>query len=86
MTGIARLGDKSTHNGTLITSASKTKVDGKLVCRFGDIHQCPIHGNTAMTTSSSAFKVEGRDVVREGDQAGCGAVLINCSGDMNVGK
>ena len=44
----ARLGDTSSHGGTIVTGAQRTLVDGKPAARMGDLHSCPIpfHGVT----------------------------------------
>jgi uncharacterized Zn-binding protein involved in type VI secretion len=77
MPAVARLGDTSSHGGTIISASSNVNADGKGVARAGDQHSCPIHGHgvTALT-SSSAVKNGGHGLVRVGDTAGCGAVII----------
>jgi uncharacterized Zn-binding protein involved in type VI secretion len=75
---IVRLGDTSSHGGTIITASSNLKAEGKFVARIGDLHQCPIlgHGTTAIVTGSSKTINGGKGVARNGDTAACGAVLI----------
>ena len=75
---VARIGDGSTHGGVIVSSASKTIVEGKLVARVGDRHSCPIpgHGVTDITTGSPQFSAEGALVARSGSLTGCGAVII----------
>jgi uncharacterized Zn-binding protein involved in type VI secretion len=73
---IARLGDTSSHGGTITTSAARTKVEGHLVARVGDTLNCPIHGPNAITTGSPKFSVEGALVARSGSVTVCGAVII----------
>ena len=77
MAAIARLGDTSDHGGVIISSASKTTVDGKLVARVGDSHSCPIpgHGVTAIGTGSSTYICEGAVTAVVGSVCGCGAVI-----------
>ncbi len=76
---IVRLGDTSSHGGTVISSASKWMCEGKLIARKGDLHSCPIpgHGVTPITAGSAKFKCEGDPVARHGDSTGCGATLIS---------
>ncbi len=75
---VARLGDPSNHGGVIITSASRTMVNGILVARMGDLHVCPIpgHGVTPIVTGSSRTLVEGQPIARVGDSTGCGAVIV----------
>ena len=78
---VARLGDPSSHGGTIIGPCSPTvTVDGLRVARTGDMHQCPItgHGTTALTGTSPA-KVDGSNIVCVGDTAGCGASITTGS-------
>lgn len=77
-TAVARLGDSSSHGGTIISSASKMTVEGKLVARVTDLHSCPIpgHGITAIMTGSPRFICEGQQVARTGSVTGCGASII----------
>jgi len=74
---IARLGDTSTHGGSIITSASESKCEGALIARRGDILDCPIHGPNPIVGHSSAMKCEGEWVARHGDVTACGAALIS---------
>lgn len=76
---IVRLGDTSSHGGTVISSADKWSCEGKLIARQGDLHSCPIpgHGVTPIVSGSSKFICEGDPVARTGDTTGCGASLIS---------
>lgn len=74
---ICRLGDTSTHGGAIITSAAKTKHEGALTAREGDILNCPIHGPNPIVGHSQKQKVEGKWVARHGDLTACGAALIS---------
>lgn len=74
---IARLGDTSSHGGEIVTSASSTTWEGKLVAREGDILDCPIHGPQPIVEHSEKYSVEGKMVARHGDAAACGATLVS---------
>jgi len=71
---VARLGDPSNHGGVIISSASRTMVNGILVARMGDLHACPLlgHGITPIITGSDKTLVEGEPIARVSDSAGCG--------------
>ena len=86
MPAVARLGDTSSHGGVIISSASKTTVDGKLVARVGDSHSCPIpgHGVTAIATGSSKYICEGAATAVVGSVCGCGAVINSGSGTTSA--
>ena len=86
MAAVARLGDTSSHGGSIISSASVTKVNGILVARVGDSHSCPIpgHGVTSILTGSSNFRCEGSITAVVGSVCGCGAVINSGSPDTNA--
>ena len=87
MSQVVRLGDSSSHGGTVITASSRVRVGGVLVARAGDLHSCPVpgHGITAITTGAARCNVEGSSVARDGDVVGCGAVLLASQARMIVG-
>jgi len=76
MPKVARLGDTSTHGGSIVTSASVSYSAGSLIARVGDILSCPAHGNVAIISGSGNFKVEGSIAAVEGSLCSCGALLI----------
>jgi len=82
----ARLGDKSNHGGTIITSAKKTFINNILAARKGDLHSCPIpgHGITRIVTGSPNTTIEGKESARIGDRTGCGASISTGSPDTFV--
>lgn len=76
MIGVARLGDTSSHNGSIITASTTVTANGIGIARNGDLHSCPIlgHGITPITGTGSA-KVNNLNIVIIGDMAGCGAII-----------
>ena len=80
----ARLGDTSSHGGTVITGSVTTIVNGRPVARMGDMHVCPIpgHGVTPIVVGSMNTATDGRPNARMCDIAGCGAVIVSSS--LNV--
>lgn len=80
----ARLGDMSSHGGTIITGSLKTMVNGRPVARMGDLHVCPIphHGVTPILSGSLDTTTDGRPNARMGDITGCGAVIVG--GSLNT--
>lgn len=69
-------GDTSTHGGAVVTSASKTMAEGKLIARKTDILSCPLHGPQPIVEGSPDTLCEGHEIARHGDHAACGAALI----------
>ncbi len=80
MSQVIRLGDTSSHGGSMVSASGKFTVNGKVVCVNGDSHDCPIpfHGTTSVSSANSLTS-GGQPVVRTGDSAGCGAVLSSGS-------
>lgn len=83
MPAISRLGDTSTHGGSIISASSNVKVNGLGVARNGDILQCPAHGPKPIA-SSAKNKVNGRSIVTVGCVAACGAVITTGSSNTNT--
>lgn len=76
MSQIVRLGDTSDHGGYMVSATGKFRINGKITCIDGDLHQCPIKGHgTTPVVSSRSLKSNGKSVTAVGDAAGCGAVL-----------
>jgi uncharacterized Zn-binding protein involved in type VI secretion len=80
----ARLGDTSTHGGTIITGSLTTMINGRPAARMGDMHACPIpyHGVTPIVTGSLKTTTDGRPNARIVDVTGCGAVIVG--GSLNT--
>ena len=81
---LARLGDTSSHGGTIITGSVTAFANGRPVARMCDLHVCPIpgHGVTPIVGGSLDTTTDGRPNARLGDIAGCGAVIA--TGSLNV--
>jgi uncharacterized Zn-binding protein involved in type VI secretion len=81
--GIARVGDKTSHGGTIVSGASTVLIAGKPAARIGDSHSCPIprHGTTVIIPSGpvSTLLIAGQPVARMGDQTGCGATIVEAA-------
>ena len=85
MAGIVRLGDGSSHGGTMITATGTFHVNGKQACVSGDVHACPIPGHgQSPVTSSISLNNNGKPVIHVDCVAGCGAVMITGSGNVST--
>ena len=67
MPGVARQGDITSCGASLISGASKTYCNGRLIERLGDANS---HGDVIIS-SSSTVTVEGSLVARLGDNTSC---------------
>jgi uncharacterized Zn-binding protein involved in type VI secretion len=75
---VARLGDPSSHGGTITSLCSTAMLtDGIQTARTGSLHTCPIpgHGITPLTGTSKTLIDGGLAKVRVGDLAACGAAI-----------
>ena len=79
---LIRLGDTSSHGGSMVTAGGKATINGIIGCVDGDLHSCPIkdHGVTPVV-GTAKLTSNGKRHVRVGDVAGCGAVLTSGSGN-----
>jgi uncharacterized Zn-binding protein involved in type VI secretion len=73
---LIRLGDKTSHSGTVIEASPHSDIDGVGIARMGDKATCPIHGTGAIVSGDTTMIVDGKPAARHGDKTACGAVLI----------
>ena len=79
MTRVIRLGDPTSHGGTVVSASPTTIINGKQVARLGDSVTCPRpgHGSVVIVEGDPAWLVDGRPVALEGHKTSCGATLIS---------
>lgn len=79
MTHVIRLGDPTTHGGTVVSASPTMIINGKPVARLGDQVTCPLpgHGIVSIVEGDSNWLVDGRSVALEGHKTSCGASLIS---------
>lgn len=76
--GVIRLGDNTSHGGTVISAAKDLAVLGKAVAVEGDMTYCPqCRGNFPIQPTGSTRKHHGKAVAYDRDQRACGAMLIS---------
>ncbi|MDR1397818.1 MAG: PAAR domain-containing protein [Desulfarculales bacterium] len=77
--GVIRIGDKTSHDGQVITVYGEMEVQGRIVARIGDLVSCPrceggpfkvIEGDLDVTD-------HGIPVAFDGHKTECGAILIS---------
>ena len=73
---LIRLGDKTSHGGSVIEASPHSDIDGVAIARMGDKTVCPIHGTSPIISGDATLIVDGKPAARNGDKTGCGAVLI----------
>lgn len=72
---LIRVGDPTSHGGTVLEGSDNFVIDGKPVARVGDKVSCPIHGDTVIDSGSDSYVTDARPTAREGDKTACGAIL-----------
>lgn len=77
MLPIIRKGDKTTHNGHVLTGSSTMKFGGIGVARKGDKVSCPTHGTTAIIEGNANYLDNGVPVAFQGHKCGCGCTLLS---------
>ncbi len=71
-----RLGDKTTHGGTVISASQHSDSGAIPIARIGDQTTCPLHGGGPIVSGDLTLIVDGQPVARDGDKTACGARLI----------
>lgn len=79
MKRVIRLGDPTSHGGTVVSAASTSIINGKQVARLGDKVTCPLkgHGVATIVEGDPAWLIDGIPVALEGHKTSCGASLIS---------
>jgi uncharacterized Zn-binding protein involved in type VI secretion len=80
---VSRLGDKSDHGGEIVTATANMQIGGIEVARTGDIHRCPIHGDTPVT-GFSTMRYKDFPLLHVGSKAECGAVIVTGSDTLET--
>lgn len=73
---LIRLGDKTTHGGSVIEASTMSDIDGVGIARVGDRTICPKHGPVPIVSGDQTFIIDGKSAARHGDKTACGAKLI----------
>lgn len=79
MRKVIRLGDPTTHGGSVISSSAEHFiVGGKAVVCVGDMCSCPLpgHGICTIVEGEVRHTINGKQVAYEGHKTSCGAALI----------
>jgi uncharacterized Zn-binding protein involved in type VI secretion len=78
MRKVIRLGDPTSHGGSVISATSHLVVMGIKVARLGDQCTCPIpgHDNCVIVEGDPMWVIDGRPIALEGHKTSCGATLI----------
>jgi len=76
---VIRLGDPTTHGGTVVSASTNSSMFGKEVACMGDKVTCPIrgHGVCTIVEGDPTYCIDGRPVALEGHKTSCGASLIS---------
>lgn len=77
--GVIRVGDSSSHGGTVVTGQANYLVDGIPVAVVGDMVACPQkgHGVCPIVEGHPTFSVNGKAVAFHGCSTACGATLFS---------
>ncbi|MGY8526895.1 PAAR domain-containing protein [Paracidovorax citrulli] len=74
------LGDRTDHDGEVITASGTAFIHGKGVARVGDRVTCRKTGHdreTSISTGDPTVLIDGRAAARHGDETCCGAILLS---------
>ena len=73
---LIRLGDKTSHGGSVLEASPHSDSGGIGIARVGDKTSCPVHGNGTIASGDLTMIVDGKPAARDGDKTSCGALLI----------
>lgn len=82
MRRVIRLGDPTSHGGSVVSAAGNYSIMSKAVARMGDSCTCPMlgHNSCVIVEGDPSWTIDGRAVALEGHKTSCGAELIStCS-------
>jgi uncharacterized Zn-binding protein involved in type VI secretion len=76
---LIRLGDATSHGGSVIGASGSTDSDGVPIARVGDAVTCPRkgHGTNSIVSGDPTLIIDGKPAARQGDMTACGATLIS---------
>ena len=76
---VIRLGDPTTHGGTVVSATAGYIMFDKEVAALGDKATCPIpgHGTVVIVEGDPTWTVNGKNVALEGHKCSCGCSLIS---------
>ncbi|MGO4400340.1 PAAR domain-containing protein [Achromobacter sp. PAB15] len=78
---IVRMGDSTTHGGTVLQGVDQYTIDGRLAAGLGHLVSCPkCEGTFPIVQGVAAFTVDGVALAVEGMRTSCGAELIASQG------
>ena len=72
-----RVGDSTTHGGTVLPTSHTLKIGEKEAAGLGDEVQCPRCGLTVITGCDRSWRLGGTFVALHGHGTSCGATLIS---------
>ncbi len=88
MPGVARAGDLSSHGGVLTVPVNASvRTNGRPTAHLGTVHVCPLpfHSPSPIFPGNPSVRVGGIPIATIGTAAGCGAVVVTGSGNVNAG-
>ena len=86
MKKVIRIGDPTSHGGTVLSGSPYRILYKKNVARMGDIVSCPQNGHTncVIIEGDPSWLVDGKPVALEGHLTSCGAVLFSTLKEVEV--
>lgn len=82
---VARLGDTSSHGGSIVSASSTFDLMGVPVARVGDTFACPRHGKQTIVTGSPTHTDNGKPLAHVGSKVSCGATITTGCATFTIG-
>lgn len=91
MPNAARVGDPTSHPGTIVgPGVASVLIGGQPAAVVQDQHACsfpstPPHPSSPIMAGSTSVVINRRPAVRVGDSAGCGAQVLTGAANVTIG-
>nr|WP_315219350.1 PAAR domain-containing protein [uncultured Duganella sp.] len=84
---IVRLGDVTSHGGSVVSASPTHRIGGLGIARMGDQVSCPIpgHGVNIILEGATTYLIAGRMVALQGHKCACGCALISSLATASYG-
>lgn len=82
----AKLGDTIDHGGAIVSGSGNVMInDQPAAIVGGSTVTCALHASSAMASGSATVLINDKPAARMGDVAGCGAVVVSGSANVQIG-
>ena len=83
------MADVTSHAGVIVAPcAMSVRINDRPAAHIGSVVYCPwgdpVHGFTIIVFGNLSVRVEDKPIAHQGSPTSCAAVVVTCSGDVQV--